>query len=195
MKIKSFFTAALILFVVVSIGFLVYQETRKAGNTATEQVETVAEQAETVPEQAETVPEADSPKDASSQIADTESREASPVAENTSKVIAYYFYAEPRCTSCRKIEAYTKEAIQDGFRKELGDGSLEWKLVDIKAPENEHFIREYELYSKSVVLVGMKDGVQADWKNLTAIWDLLGDEPAFINYIQEETRAFLEGRY
>ena len=33
----------------------------------------------------------------------------------THKVIAYYFHTNTRCSTCMKIEAYSKEAIEQGF--------------------------------------------------------------------------------
>lgn len=113
--------------------------------------------------------------------------------EQSRKTIAYYFYSQPRCASCKKIEAFTEEAIRTGFEKELKSGELEWRLVDVKEKGNEHFIQDYQLYSKSVVLVNMKNGEQSDWKNLQEVWNLLNDKQKFIDYIRGETRAFLEG--
>ena len=46
----------------------------------------------------------------------TEVKEAAGV---TDKVVAYYFHGTRRCANCRKIEAYSHEAIEVGFVKEL----------------------------------------------------------------------------
>jgi hypothetical protein len=112
----------------------------------------------------------------------------------TNGVIAYYFHTTRRCPTCRKLEAYTKEAITSGFVRDLEDKRLAWRVVNVDLPDNEHYVRDYGLTTKSVVLVAVQDGKEERWKNLSRIWDLVGDKPAFINYVQGEIRGFQEGR-
>ncbi|MFA6448853.1 MAG: nitrophenyl compound nitroreductase subunit ArsF family protein [bacterium] len=107
------------------------------------------------------------------------------------KVVAYYFHGAARCVSCKTLEAITAEAINKGFEKELKDGTLEWKVVNVEEKGNEHFIQDYKLYTKSVVLSDMRDGKEKTWKNLDKVWELLRDKDAFQKYITEETRAFM----
>lgn len=38
------------------------------------------------------------------------------------KVTAYYFHGSTRCTTCRKIEAFSREAVQTGFSEALKTG-------------------------------------------------------------------------
>jgi hypothetical protein len=107
------------------------------------------------------------------------------------KIIAYYFHGTSRCVSCRKIEAYSDEAIKSGFTTELKDGVLEWRVVNVEEKENGHFVEDYKLYTKSLVLVEMKDGKQVKWKNLDKVWELLKDKDAFIKYVKYEVSIFL----
>ncbi|MFC1608436.1 nitrophenyl compound nitroreductase subunit ArsF family protein, partial [Candidatus Latescibacterota bacterium] len=102
------------------------------------------------------------------------------------------FMTSMRCANCMKIESYTKEAVDDNFGKELGDGTLVWRMVAIDSPENEHFIGEYELVTKSVVLVKIRNGEQVSWENLDQVWTLLDDKQEFMDYITGEVRTFLE---
>jgi hypothetical protein len=107
------------------------------------------------------------------------------------RVIAYYFHGSQRCKTCLTIEAYTAEAIRTGFADALSNGTLEWKVVNIEEPENEHFVEDYQITTRTVVLVEMKDGKQVRWSTLDRVWDLVGDQPAFAAYIQEETKGYL----
>ncbi len=109
-------------------------------------------------------------------------------------VRVYYFYTTQRCASCRKIEALSAEAIRASFERELGDGSLEWEAVNTDDPPNQHFIEDYKLYTKSLVVVDVASGKQMRWKNLPKIWELLRDETAFRQYVESEVRAYLEKR-
>lgn len=108
------------------------------------------------------------------------------------KVIAYYFHGDVRCPTCRKIEAYAQEAIETGFPEQLKSGQLEWRVVNIERPANEHFVNDYDLTTRSVVVVNVQDGKQVAWNNLQKVWDLVGNKQAFLTYIQGATRAYLE---
>lgn len=117
---------------------------------------------------------------------------ANSAAPNANVDIVYYFMTTQRCPSCMKIEEYTKEAVQQQFGSEIKKGSILWKMVNVDFPENRHFIKDYRLFTKSVVLVKMRSGKQAAWKNLDRVWELLRDRTAFHAYIVKELKAFRE---
>ncbi|MCX7829507.1 MAG: nitrophenyl compound nitroreductase subunit ArsF family protein [Acidobacteria bacterium] len=112
-------------------------------------------------------------------------------AKPSEKVIVYYFITTTRCPSCYKIENYTHSCILDKFPNELNSGKMEWKVVNVDEKENAHFIKEYELFTKSVVLSKQVDGKEVKWIKLEKVWDLLGDQKEFYNYIESETRKFI----
>lgn len=112
----------------------------------------------------------------------------------THVVRVYYFRTTARCVSCKKIEAFTDSAIRTAFAREIEIGKLAWQVINVQEPENGHFIRDYKLATKSVVVVDTVDGGQVRWKNLSRVWELLGDEAAFARYVQEEVRQYLEKR-
>jgi hypothetical protein len=167
---KKIIKAALLVFVASSIAFLVYKEVR--------------------PEQKE---DYQGMTDAIAMSAETTVTPGTELVKQKQahKVIAYYFHTTYRCPTCLKIEEYTKQAIVEGFSGELKDGSLVWKTVNVEDKENEHFIKDYQLFSKAVVVVDMKDGKQVQWKSLKDIWQLVGKKDAFIRYIQDEVRSYL----
>ena len=61
------------------------------------------------------------------------------------RLIVYYFHGKVRCSACRKIEVYAHEAVAKGFPTEVGDGRVEWKVVDFEKPENQRFVKDFEL--------------------------------------------------
>jgi len=115
-------------------------------------------------------------------------------AKPVRKVIAYYFKTTYGCASCAYVENFTREALQSGFPDELKDGTLTYQVVNVDFPENKHFIQDYQLSYKSVVLVEFEGEKQTRWKNLDAVWRLLRNKPEFIKYVQDETGAYLGGR-
>lgn len=110
------------------------------------------------------------------------------------RIIAYYFHTTYRCASCRAIEAYSHEAIESAFADELKDGRLVWRAVNVEVKGNEHFVKDYGLYTKSLVLVNEVRGKRTEWKNLEKVWQLLQDKEKFLRYVQDETRAYLMSR-
>jgi hypothetical protein len=106
------------------------------------------------------------------------------------KVIAYYFHTNTRCSTCIKIEQYSKEAIEKGFPEELKSGALE-KIVNYQNPENRHYMQDYKLVSKSLILVNLVNGKQTEWTNLKVVWQLAGCKDAFLNYVRREVRGYL----
>jgi hypothetical protein len=107
-------------------------------------------------------------------------------------VIAYYFHGDVRCDTCRKLEAYSRATIEARFADELAAGALQWRLVNVDEAENEHFIDDYGLYTRSLVLSEVVDGREARWKNLDRIWELVGDRLAYDDYVRTEVAAFLK---
>jgi hypothetical protein len=108
-------------------------------------------------------------------------------------VIVYYFHGNYRCVTCRKIEALTRTALEGEFLQELKNGSIELRTINIEDRGNEHFIQDYQLATRSVVISRQQGGAEIDWARLDRVWKLVGDEPAFIEYIQQELTPFLTG--
>jgi len=70
---------------------------------------------------------------------------------------------------------------------------LELSPVNVDRKENKHFISDFKLYTKSVVIVEIANDGQTRWKNLERVWQLVHDEQAFIDYIYAEVKAYLSG--
>ncbi len=113
-------------------------------------------------------------------------------AVESPKLIAYYFHTTKRCPSCKKLEAYTDEAITAGFEDELESGILEWSAINTDSAGNEHYLKDYQLYTKSVIIQKIEDGEKGDWKNLTKVWELLGNKEKFMEYVQSEIKLYLD---
>lgn len=107
------------------------------------------------------------------------------------EVAVYFFDGGKDCATCEKLEAYAREAVETHFPEELASGVLVWLRRDMDEPENEHFVTDFELYAKSVVVVGLKDGERVRWENLEDIWELVYDRPAYIEYIRVRVGDFL----
>jgi hypothetical protein len=158
LKIRKLVKYLLLFFVIGSFALLVYREfSPKNESKATNIVETRGEKP---PASVETLPAPNSPP--LNKVAIKQKEEASlphaAVKARNSKVIAYYLHGTFRCTTCRTIEKYSKEAIEKYFANELKSGKLEFRPVNIEEPENKHFIQDYQLVTRSLVLSLVSDG-------------------------------------
>lgn len=136
-------------------------------------------------------PQAEAAAAPASAVAATAEAAVPPARPGENRILVYYFYTSVRCPTCRQIEAQSEEVVRTVFGDALAKGRIEWLPTNVQLPQNRHFIRDYELFTKSLVIVRLKDGQQAEWKNLEKVWELVSDRKAFARYVQDEIRAYL----
>lgn len=192
MNINKLIKNLLFIFVVVSLGVLMYKEfSPKSESNA---IDVKATKVDTVAVSGEAVP-APEPRPSKEPVTKQMEKAPPPLAEVKAlnvKVIAYYFHGTFRCTTCRTIEQYSHDAIQMYFAKELGNGKLEFRPVNVDETENKHFIQDYQLVTRSLVLSLVSDGKEMKWKNLPDVWKLVRDKDKFFQYVKDEVAIFLK---
>jgi hypothetical protein len=110
------------------------------------------------------------------------------IPEASAKIIIYYFHGPARCVTCRKIEAYSEEAVKSVFSAELKQGAMAWQVLNVFEPANSHFLLDFQLHTSSLVVV---DGSNAKrFKNLDQVWTLVAQKEVFVKYVLDEIRAF-----
>lgn len=203
MKLKSIVTLLLLTFVAVSVGYLIVNESRRSTETGIQVSVPVNDptmqsggdknkgKTSAVTTAGSSIPAKNSPRKET--LKSVKTNETSLQSVPDSKVVVYYFHGNTRCFTCRAIENFSRAAVGNGFPDELQNGRLEFLAVNIEEPANEHFVRDYQLVTRSLVLVRYSDGKQLKWKNLDRVWELVRDNDAFARYVQAETRQFLGG--
>lgn len=193
MNIKRLISVSLLTFVFFSIAFLAYKEfshrVHEKANTITE-----VQTQNTSPTRKSALIE---DKDTVAKKIIPETQKAAlpvqPVQQAIkSKVIAYYFHGTHRCPTCLNIERYSREAIEKHFSKELQDKRLEFKPLNIEEPGNRHYIQDYQLFTKSLVITLRKGDKQIKWKTLTDVWTHVSDKEKFYQYVKDEIETFLK---
>ena len=121
--------------------------------------------------------------------ASAEEPRRAPIADG---VVAFYFHGNVRCATCKKIEAYADEAVQQGFAEALEDGALTWRVVNIDEPENKHFVQDFQLVTRSVVLAEYRDGKVVRWENLDKVWQLVRARTALSTTYRARPASFSE---
>ena len=89
MNARKAVTALLLLFVAISIGFLVTREL--VGDKTSDELVT-----------------------------------SDPGSVEQAELIAYYFHGTRRCSTCKSLEIYTKEALETGFRDDIDTGRIKF---------------------------------------------------------------------
>ncbi|MEW6442375.1 MAG: nitrophenyl compound nitroreductase subunit ArsF family protein [bacterium] len=115
-----------------------------------------------------------------------------PEMSSAAQVVVTYFHTTFRCPTCRKLEEYSRETVENDFAKQIEEKKIVFRAVDVEEPENQHFVQEYGLYTKSLILSLTKDGKEIRWKNLPDIWRLVQDRAKFEQYVQSEIEAYLK---
>lgn len=126
----------------------------------------------------------------SASVADTASA-ASVASQEARQLVVYYFMTSYRCRSCLFIENTTRKALDEQFASDQKSGRIVFKMVNIEEPQNKHFVDEYGIFTKSVVLSDLKNGKQEKWKNLDQVWNMIGQDVEFKAYIVKEVKTFL----
>lgn len=107
------------------------------------------------------------------------------------QIVVYYFHGDMRCPTCMKLEGYAKESLETHFSDELASGRVIWKPINTDQNANTHFIEDYQLTSKSVIVSVRRDGREMHRENLDEIWDRVGDKQDYMEYVRGHVAQYL----
>ena len=106
-------------------------------------------------------------------------------------VTVYYFHGNARCMTCRAIEAQTREAVQSAFASELASGRVRLETVNVEEPGNEHFVADFRLAMKTVVIARSRNGEVEQWEQMNEVWSLVRSPDEFGRYLDDGVRRYL----
>lgn len=69
-----------------------------------------------------------------------------------------YFHGDMRCKNCYAMEKGVSELLDDQFQKEVKDGKIVFKTIDITTPEGEQIADNYGVTWSSLYLNNWKNG-------------------------------------
>lgn len=102
-----------------------------------------------------------------------------------------YFSSDVRCATCVRIERLTRETVEKNFGAEIASGRIVLQTINLDGPGNEHFVQDYRLISKTVIVSDRAKGQEVGWENLQDVWSKQRDEPAFEAYVVGAIRRHL----
>ena len=106
-------------------------------------------------------------------------------------ILVTYFSSDVRCATCMRIERLTRATVERNFPAELKSGRIVLRTVNLDGPGNEHFVRDYSLISKTVIVSDLAKGQEVAWENLQQVWTKQKDEAAFDAYVVDAVRRHL----
>lgn len=109
-------------------------------------------------------------------------------------LVVYYFHGNVRCPTCRSIESQAKETVETQFASQLAKGEIVWKMLNYEQDSTKPLATQFDVQMPVVVLAKMKGGQVQDWKRLDEVWAVVGDKPAFMQYVQSEIERMLPPR-
>lgn len=113
-------------------------------------------------------------------------------SRSADSVIVYYFHTNFRCQNCHNMETWTKEVVETDFKPQVENGTIVLKIINTETKGNEHYMSDYGLFTKSVVLSLVKDGKEVKCANLAKVWDFLRSSDKFKTYVKDEISKYLK---
>lgn len=124
------------------------------------------------------------------------------------RVVVYYLHNTWRCPGCDSVESLSRAAVMGGkgenskagttievttpFAAEVKSGLVTFQSVNIDKKENKELLKTLGNNLKVPVFVEMKNGKITSFVPMTEAWSHLGDNEAFVKYVQDGAKPLLK---
>lgn len=102
-----------------------------------------------------------------------------------------YFHSTARCISCKTLQEYTEETINEFFQKELASGKITFRAVNVDLPENKELALKFKATGSSLKINEIYDKTDHIGED-TRVWSYLGDKDSFKNYLKNRIESRLK---
>lgn len=107
------------------------------------------------------------------------------------QIMVLLFHYHKRCYQCLNMEKYTRDVLLEDFQDEAADNRVDFKLIDMDAPENRPIIKQFGFISAMIVLVDFENGKERRVKVIADAWKLFNDEQDFKSLMRKELNQFI----
>lgn len=80
---------------------------------------------------------------------------------NPNRIEVLCFHGKQRCITCKNIEKYSKEVVENDFAKELKSGVIVFKVIDFSTKEGEAIADKYEISFSSLLVNKYTNGQES----------------------------------
>ena len=112
--------------------------------------------------------------------------------QDVEKVEVLYFHPRIRCVSCNDVEKYAREVTKDEFAKEMKDGKLVFKSLEIDDPKNKKLVDELGVTGSSLYVVASGGG-KMEHGEIKSVWLHWNDPEKCKDIITSELNSVLYG--
>ena len=116
-----------------------------------------------------------------------------PVVDSNVKLEIAYFYRIPRCYTCEYAESTIKFTLDQYYAKELQEGKILFKAININDKENEAIVKHYGAHTSSMFIKTISNGKEKI-DEIIEIWFYTGNDAKFINAVDQQISPRLRGR-
>jgi len=106
-------------------------------------------------------------------------------------LMVYYFHSSTRCPTCEAIEAQSEAVVRSDFASQLASAEMRWEVLNYETPAAAELAKKFDIQMPVVVVARLKDGEIRDWRRLDRVWALVGDKPAFADFLRDEISGML----
>ncbi len=93
-----------------------------------------------------------------------------------------HFHGNQQCYSCVLLGDLAQKVVDKNFKKEVESGRLKYMHINAQDPNNLQVAQDYQVTSISLQIgTYTNDGIKRE--NLIQVWNYVGDEVAFENYL------------
>jgi hypothetical protein len=109
-------------------------------------------------------------------------------------VVAYYLIGPKRCDTCRKLEAWTRDAVEKNFAADLKSGKMVFSVINTDEPQNAHWVKDFDMSFKTVVISQLKDGKVVRHERFDDVWKYVKENQAVYDaYLADGITQFMKG--
>ena len=109
-------------------------------------------------------------------------------------VLILQFHRTQRCKFCADMENNTKEMLNTYFPDELKNENIVFRTVDMESPRYKSFAKKYNIFTSTLVLIDVAEGIESRGKIITEAWYLTNKKQKFIEMLRSELLEFQEGK-
>lgn len=106
------------------------------------------------------------------------------------KLEVYYFHRTARCYSCKTIGQYVKEVMKSEYSKEIQNGLIDFKELNVELPENKGITEKYQASGSSLFINRISNDIDNIERDVN-VWRLLGNEEQFKEYLTGKINLYL----
>ena len=110
--------------------------------------------------------------------------------QSADKLEVYYFHRTARCYSCRIIEQYVREVMEQKYGEEIKNGVIDFRELNVELPENREVARKFQASGSSLFInriINERNNIEQD----VNVWRLLRSEDQFKGYLEEKINSYL----